>query len=177
MFSLQTIKTMVAKNIEETYFVQTYPKEAFRQEPGNSPIEAILHYSSGIINVAGNYSFQIDLGEQNIDLSIGVEMCIFMEQVVQIKDFLRESSPEPLLVDFFEQGCRIDIFLTKSDDYIDVFLDHKDLEFTVSERISLEVFKSSFVRFILSFINAVSVLDSSLLKEWAFEEWFSQLLL
>jgi hypothetical protein len=150
-----------------------YPKESFDiSDPDNGPIESVLYYCCAIIQESGAYRFAISGVGLDLTLPVKPEMCILLEQLEGLVCFLRSDSQPSIAVRFFEQGCRITMFLSRSITGIDVRIELHDEERVVEGEMGLEALRVQTSRFLLGFLQAVATLIPAMLAEPAFVKWF-----
>ena len=178
MFSLIQLKPASGVfDIGASDFARDYPIEGFDiDDPDNSPVESVLYYCCGVIQESRLFEFCLDAGDEYIDLRIKPELSILLAELSKLISLLRGDILEAE-VDFYEQAREIIIQFSKSDNSIRIHVESKVDGRTFQRQVSHEEMSASVGRFLLSFLTAVKILTPAILREPAFERWFSEMLL
>lgn len=178
MFSfIQSTPVLGVFDIGTSDFDKDYPKESFAiDDPDNSPVESVLYYCCGVIHESGCFRFRLDAGVEHIDVPIKPELSILLAQFGKLVSFLRDEVRETK-VDFYEQGYEMEIQLSKYENSVSVLVQYKVDRRTFQRQVSHEEMSASVSRFLLGFLTAVGHLTPTILREPAFERWFSETLL
>ncbi|MES2793058.1 MAG: hypothetical protein V4719_25830 [Planctomycetota bacterium] len=178
MFVLHQLQQIpVNWNVLRSEFDNSYPKESFDfNDPNNIPVESVLVYCCGILHESKMFCFTLQFAEYCLDLPVDCELQILLSQLDKLVGFLRQPTEQEVVVDLYEQGCEYKIIFSRSSGLIRVAVDSRERQESVKCQVRETELALSVAQLLLSFIRGVSILVPEMLKEAAFETWFTRLM-
>jgi hypothetical protein len=164
-------------NVLRSEFDKSFPKESFDfNDPDNVPVESVLVYCCGILHESKMFRFSLRCAEYCLDLPVDCEFQILLSQLDKLVGFLRQPTEQEVVIDLFEQGCEYTIVFSRSRSLIDVAIQSKNCRESARCQLHQAELALSVAQLLLSFIRGVSILVPEMLKEAAFEIWFTRLM-
>lgn len=143
-------------------------------DPNTYPVKNALLYCFEMIHRSERYDFSLNLKDISIPLPVNCELYILLNQLENVLSLLRNER-DRAEIDFFEQGYTFHVYLSKTDNNVQIRVEEPPKTRTV--QVYEGELAESFSRFLLEFLAAVVDVVPLMMKEPAFEKWFREILL